>query len=84
RSQYPGRNAAIRDGDLDWLEDLPFDEPFEPGGDRLFFGMGDSDEDAFQPDNDDFWFAHPLAPGADSLYRFESGDTLTLSLPGGR
>jgi hypothetical protein len=38
RSQYPGRSIAVREGDLDWLEDLPFDEPFDPGGDRLFFG----------------------------------------------
>ncbi|MEZ4416894.1 MAG: hypothetical protein R3E10_14180 [Gemmatimonadota bacterium] len=84
RSQYPGRSIAVREGDLDWLEDLPFDKPFEPGGDRLFFGLNDSDEPNYQPDDEDFWFAHPLASGADSLYRFQSGDTLTLSLPGGR
>lgn len=84
RSQYPGRDIAVREGDLDWLEDLPFDEPFEPGGDRLLFGYADADEDDYEPDDDDFWFAHPLAPGADTLYRFESGDTLTLSLPDGR
>lgn len=83
-SQYPGRSIAVREGDLEWLEDLPFDEPFEPGADRLLFGLGDSDPEDFQPDDDDFWFAHPLAEGADSLYRFESGDTLTISLPGGR
>ena len=74
-SQYPGRATAVKEGDLQWLEDLPFDEPFEPGGDRLLFGMGESDPDDFQPDQEDFWFAHPLAKGADSLYRFESGDT---------
>ena len=84
RSQYPGREIAVREGDLDWLDDLPFDEPFEPGGDRLLFGMSDQDEDVFQPDEDDFWLAHPLAEGADSLYRFRSGDTLTLSFPDGR
>lgn len=84
RTQYPGRDIAVREGDLDWLEDMPFDEPFEPGGDRLFFGMTDDDSDDFQPSDDDFWLAHPLAEGADSLYRFRSGDTLTLSLPDGR
>ena len=84
RSYYPGRSIAVREGDLDWLEDLPFDQPFEPGGDRLFFGISDPDDDGFQPDDDDFWFAHPLAEGADTLYQFESGDTLTLSLPDGR
>jgi hypothetical protein len=85
RSEYPGRAIAVREGDLDWLEDLPFDEPFEPGGDRLFFGLtDDGDEDVFDPDSDDYWIAHPLGAGADSLYRYESGDTLTLSFPDGR
>ena len=84
RSQYPGREIAMREGDLDWLEDLPFDKPFEPGGDRLFWGMTDEDEEVFQPDSADFWLAHPLGKGADSLYRFQSGDTLTLSFPDGR
>ena len=85
RSQYPGRSIAVRDGDLDWLDDLPFDEPFEPGGERLLFGITDEDEGAFGADQEDgYWVAHPLAPGADSLYRYESGDTLTLSLPDGR
>ena len=85
RSQYPGRSIAVREGDLDFLEDLPFDEPFEPGGDRLFFGLSDSgDDEAFEASDDEFWFAHPLAEGADTLYQFQSGDTLTLSLPDGR
>ena len=86
RSQYPGRSMAVRDGDLDWLEDLPFDQPFEPGGDRLLFGLTDKDDNsAFEEtEGEDFWIAHPLAEGSDSLYRYESGDTLTLSLPDGR
>ncbi len=79
-SQYPGRSIAVREGDLDWLDDLPFDEPFEPGGERLLLGLGDQDE----WEDNDLWIAHPLAQGADSLYRYESGDTLTLSLPDGR
>ncbi len=84
RSQYPGREIAMREGEMDWLQDLPFDKPFEPGGDRLFFGLTDGDEEVFQPSSDDFWLAHPLGEGADSLYRFQSGDTLTLSFPDGR
>ena len=79
-SQYPGRSIAVREGDLDWLDDLPFDKPFEPGGERLLLGLGAQDDD----DDDDYWIAHPLAHGADSLYRYESGDTLTLGLPDGR
>ena len=93
RSSYPGRDIAVREGDLDWLDDLPFDEPFQPGGDRLLFGLADSDEDYMRVDVDDrgayesgdaFWFAHPLADEADAFYRFRSGDTLTVSFPDGR
>ena len=86
-SQYPGRSIAVREGDMDWLEDLPFDEPFDPGGDRLFFGAPGSNDEEVDDDGDvnaEFWVAHPLAPGSDSLYRYDSGDTLTLSLPDGR
>lgn len=93
RSNYPGRAIAVREGDLDWLDDLPFDEPFEPGADRLLFGLADSDNEFLRVDVDDrgtydtgdsFWFAHPLADAADAFYRFRSGDTLTISLPDGR
>lgn len=91
RSRYPGRDIAMREGDLDWLEDLPFDMPFEPGGDRLVFGIDDDDEmfraDPDEPSGDPdnpFWFAHPLAPKAADSYQFRSGDTLSLRLPDGR
>jgi hypothetical protein len=84
RAQYPGREIAERDGNLTWLDDLAFDAPFEPGGDRLLFGITDQGEEGYEPRDDDFWFAHPLAAGADSLYRYRSGDTLTLALPDGR
>lgn len=93
RSRYPGRDIAAREGNLDWLDDLPFDQPFEPGGDRLLFGLADPDDEYFRIDVDDravyetgnaFWFAHPLAAGAEAHYRFRSGDTLTISFPDGR
>jgi hypothetical protein len=85
RAQHPGRDQAKRDGELNWLEELTIDSPFEPGGDRLLFGfMDQNDPEVFDPDESDFWIAHPLARGADTLYRFQSGDTLTLSLPDGR
>ena len=85
RSEYPGRDIAIREGDLDFLEDLPFDAPFEPGSDRLLFGLlPDQGELLIEPKDDEYWLAHPLAEGADSLYRFRSGDTLTLSFHDGR
>jgi len=96
RTRYPGRAIAMREGDLDWLDDLPFDRPFEPGGDRLSFGIGgeEGDDDYFfRADTDDlgddetdnaFWVEHPLAAHAREHYQFRSGDTLTLSLPDGR
>ena len=84
RSEYPGREIAIREGDLEWLEDLPFDGPFDPGGDRLFFAFPDQDDLARGPKDDDFRIWHPLAAGADSLYRFRSGDTVALSFSDGR
>ena len=80
KSQYPGHATARNEGDMEWLDDLAFDEPFDPAGDRLLLGWSDPGE---QPE-DDFWIQHPLAEGADSVYRYASGDTLTLSLPDGR
>ena len=80
KSQYPGHATARSEGDVEWLDDLAFDEPFDPGDDRLMLGWSAPEE---QPE-DDFRIQHPLAEGADSLYRYASGDTLTLSLPDGR
>jgi hypothetical protein len=85
RAQYPGRERAQEEEGWSWLDDLAMDEPFEPGGDRLLFGLSSEDtQEISNPDSADFWFAHPLGSGADTLYRFQSGDTLTLSLPDGR
>ncbi len=80
RSEYPGRTIAMQEGELDWLEDLPFDGPFEPGSDRLFLGMNMEEEAG----DNEFDLIHPLGPGADAVYRFQSGDTITLSFPDGR
>jgi hypothetical protein len=85
RAQHPGREEEKRKGELNWMDELTIDSPFEPGGDRLLFGLTDeNDTEPFDPNQNDFWIYHPLAEGADSLYRFQSGDTLTLSLPDGR
>lgn len=66
-----------------WLDELTFDRPFEPGGDQLFFGLGGVSRTPGASGRE-FWVHHPLARGADTLYRYRSGDTLTLSLPDGR
>jgi len=85
RAQHPGRDEEKAKGELNWMDELTIDSPFEPGGDRLLFGLTDENEtEPFDPNQGDFWIYHPLARGADSLYRFQSGDTLTLSLPDGR
>ena len=98
RTRYPGRGPSTRS--LRWLRDMPFDEPFDPSGDRLLFGLARDMPASGDPDgrarteirnlgvvgpSDEFWFAHPLTPSADADYRFRSGDTLTLSYgDGGR
>jgi len=62
------------------------DEAFDPGGDRLILGLGSSenvgDEDDGNPD--DFYIVHPLGSESRGVYRYEGGDTLTLTLPDGR
>ncbi|HEX8271216.1 MAG TPA: hypothetical protein VF615_01115 [Longimicrobiaceae bacterium] len=49
---------------------------FEPTGDRLAVGLGGfvGGEGAFA--------RHPLAPGSEADYRFRSGDTVTVKIPG--
>ncbi|MBT8405641.1 MAG: outer membrane protein assembly factor, partial [Gemmatimonadetes bacterium] len=89
RAQYPGREYAEAESDFNALSDFTIEGAFDPGGERLVFGFGSENDDedleeAFQPSDDDFWFAHPLAAGADTLYQFRSADTLSLFLPDGR
>ncbi len=85
RAQHPGRDSREMGSALRWMDDLTIDSPFEPGGDRLLFAMGGNRErDPEDPDQADIWFHHPLGAGADTVYRYRSGDTLTLSLPDGR
>jgi hypothetical protein len=71
--------------DEDILEDIDFfDEGFDPTADRLMFGLADNDDDFGDADEDDFWFEHPLYPEWVQSYWFDTGDTLTVSLPDGR
>lgn len=81
RSEYPGR---VIEDEMDWLDDLSFDRPFDPGSDQLLFGIPDRENLPLEPRDDEFWLAHPLGEGADSLYRFRSGDTLKTTFQDGR
>ncbi|MYI07212.1 MAG: hypothetical protein F4059_07860, partial [Gemmatimonadetes bacterium] len=90
KAQYPFRELSREeyennrtDGRPWWLGELPFDTPFEPGSDQLFVGA-DPDSEPFQPTDDAPWLAHPLGEGADTLYRFQSGDTISLDFPDGQ
>ena len=53
--------------------------PYFPGREGLlrFTGMENVTDD-------EGLFVHPLAEGAESYYRYETGDTISYSLPGGR
>ena len=82
RARYPGRSLVMREAMLGWIEEIPFDGPFVPGSDRLFIGTGEG-AGYFIPASDDY-LAHPLAEGADTLYRFRSRDTTTITFPYGR
>lgn len=87
-AQYPFRDVAreetVTNGVPFWLTEFPFDEPYEPGSDQLFGGAADRNAEPFQPTDDFIWFAHPLGAGADTLYRFQSGDTIALELADGQ
>jgi hypothetical protein len=82
RAQYPGKEYSEA---RSFLEDLTIEEAFDPGGDRLIFGFADQEDTAEQQSPEqrsaEFWVAHPLAEGADSLYQYQSGDTLVISIP---
>jgi hypothetical protein len=57
-------------------EDLQSDAPdlgFTPGEDRFIVGVGDSE-----------FVYDPIAAGSESRYRFQSGDTTTITLQDGR
>ncbi len=74
RQFHPGSEYRDEfDGDIDFA----IDDFFDPTMDRLYFGMTDAD-------NEDVWIEHPLLPGAEARYRFQTGDSITMSFPDGR
>ncbi|MEX1182843.1 MAG: BamA/TamA family outer membrane protein [Gemmatimonadota bacterium] len=78
REQHPGGIEASTSG-------FSIDELFDPSQDRMYFGLGSTgSSDSTRSDNDDFWIEHPLGDSAERFYRYLSGDTLTITLHGGR
>ncbi|MBR9989039.1 MAG: BamA/TamA family outer membrane protein [Gemmatimonadetes bacterium] len=75
RTQHPGGVEAPKSP-----SGMGIDELFDPGEDRMYFGLGNSTR---EDDNDDFWIEHPLGDAAERHYRFASGDTLTVRLQDG-
>src|SRR5688500_8354500 len=54
---------------------------YDPATDRMYFGLGVENDST---DNDDeFWIEHPLGASAEQHYRYESGDTLSITLQDG-
>ncbi len=79
-TELPGpAEVSVENEDLDFA----ISDGFDPGGDRLVFGFASTD-DADDIDEDDFYVVHPLGSLAEDLYRFQAGDTLTLTLPDAR
>ncbi len=72
RIQHPG--GVEVEGDL---SGFAVDQLFDPSSDRLMFGL-------LNGDDQDIRIRHPLAAGSEWLYRFQSGDTVTMSFPDGR
>jgi hypothetical protein len=76
RAQHPGGVEPANSG-------LGIDELFDPSRDRLYFGLSRNDDEPDR-DDDDYWIEHPLGQTAEQFYRYQSGDTLTITLHDGR
>ena len=72
KQQHPG-SEYTRNG----LPSFSFDELYDPTQDRLYFGMTGARDD-------DVWIDHPLLEEMESSYRFQTGDTLTMTFPTGQ
>ena len=83
RTRHPGRDLFLKQGESDWLDAMPYAEPFSPGDDHLLFGW-DREQEVGPPGADGRSLVHPLTEGADLVYSFRSGDTIAVSFPDGR
>ena len=83
RTRHPGRDFFVGLGEAHVLDAMPYDEPFVPGNDPLFFNW-DREQEIGPEGSDGQSLVHPLAEGSDLVYRFRSGDTITVTLADGR
>lgn len=72
REEHPGGVQVP-----DEMSGLSMDQLWDPEADPLLFG-------SVMEEDDDGEFIHPLRPGSEEFYRYETGDTLTLRFPDGR
>ncbi|MDT8368223.1 MAG: hypothetical protein RQ745_03380 [Longimicrobiales bacterium] len=81
--EAPEGTGIVLGGGGSNFEPIGFGDAFDPGGDRLIFGAAPSG-DVDEVDHDEFFVYHPLGSFAEEAYRYEVGDTLTLTLPDAR
>lgn len=77
RSAAPIANNGDRDAEAEVSTLAPI--PYYPGRDNLWVGSG-----LARAEVDDREFVHPLAIGAEAYYTYETGDSLTMTLPDGK
>ena len=70
------------DGEMDLTDLMAI--PYYPGMDELWlFNMiGGGDDEADEPSGT--FLVHPIAEGSEAFFTFATGDSMSLSLPGGR
>jgi hypothetical protein len=67
------------DGNPDIESDLWAPMPYYPGREALWIGSND----LARAEVDDRELVHPIATGSEAYYRYSTGDSLILTLPGG-
>ena len=78
RSVFPMLDGITHDADLD-INDEMGDIPYAPGRETLWIGSGLAKAKVNEDE-----LIHPLAEGAEAYYTYESGDSVTFQLPGGK
>jgi hypothetical protein len=78
RSVFPMLDGITKDADINIADEMG-DIPYAPGRETLWIGGGLAKAKVNEDE-----LIHPLAEGAEAYYTYESGDSVTFQLPGGR